>query len=257
MSIHIDNLGARYGRTEILAGITTPQFQPGETIAVIGPNAAGKSTLFKRIAGLLHGPGVVMLAGGADGGAISFMPQDSHSSAVLTVYESVILARKQGSGLRVSAGDLGIVDETMAVLGLEPIAGRNVGDLSGGQRQLVGIAQTLVREPRILLMDEPTSALDVHRQIEVLSLVRDLARERQMVIFVALHDLNQALRFADHAMVIANRGLHACGPVADIVTPDMLRAVYGIEARIEPCSKGMRHVIVDGVVKEFDHAERG
>lgn len=247
VAIRLDGIGASYGSNRILTDVTTPRFEAGEVVAVIGPNAAGKSTLFKRVAGLSSGPGAVILEGGATAEAICYMPQDTTCSAALSVYEAVMLARKQGSSLRVSRQDLDVVDETLAVLGIGDISTRSVGDLSGGQRQLVGIAQALVRMPRILLMDEPTSALDLHRQIEVLSLVRRLAKERKMVIMIALHDLNQVLHFTDKVMVITGGRLHACGTVGEVITPSLLQTVYQVEARIELCSRGESHLIVDGV----------
>jgi iron complex transport system ATP-binding protein len=259
ISIRLEDLGARYGKVHTLSGISTPRFEPGEIIAVIGPNAAGKSTLFRRIAGLLPGPGQVHLdhnsdrATGApapDHRAIRYMPQDHSATAALTVYETVILARMQGGPSRVSDNDLLAVDRALADLGISDISHRTVGDLSGGQRQLTSLAQTLAREPRILLLDEPTSALDLHRQVEVLSLVRTLTHERSMVTFIALHDLNHALRFSDKALVIAGGTLRAQGPVAKVVTTDLLRDVYGVDARIECCSQGLPHVIVDSVAKE-------
>jgi iron complex transport system ATP-binding protein len=111
------------------------------------------------------------------------------------------------------------------------------------------LAQTLVREPEILLMDEPTSALDLSRQVEVLGLMRELARARGMVgvVLIALHDLNHALRFSDQAIVIADGRLVACGSSPNIITSDLLRDVYHVNARIEPCSRGIGHVIGDGV----------
>jgi len=247
VTLRLDGIGAGYGSNRILSDISTPTFEAGEVVAVIGPNAAGKSTLFKRIAGLLPGAGTVMLHGETSAQAICYMPQDSSCSSALSVFEAVMLARKQGGSLRVSERDLEIVDETLDVLGITAISARSVGDLSGGQRQLVGIAQALVRAPEILLMDEPTSALDLHRQIEVLSLVRHLAKERRMIILIALHDLNQVLRFSDKAMVIAEGGLHACGAVEEIITSRLLQEVYRVEARIESCSRGQCQVIVDGV----------
>jgi iron complex transport system ATP-binding protein len=246
VTLRLEQLGARYGRSIPLRDVTTPTFAGGEVIAVIGPNAAGKSTLLKRIAGLVAGPGRVHV----EGARISYMPQDATVNAVLTVYESVLLARKQGSGWRVDNDDLAKIDDTIAALGIDAIAFRNIGELSGGQRQLASLAQTLVREPDILLMDEPTSALDLSRQVEVLSYMRALARRRGMVVLIALHDLNHALRFCDQAIVIANGGMIASGPAAEIVTPDLLRDVYRVEARIEPCSRGIGMVIVDGVTGE-------
>jgi iron complex transport system ATP-binding protein len=251
VSIRLDDLGARHGKVVALSGVTTTPFHPGEVVAVLGPNAAGKSTLFKRMAGILPGGGRVELAH-ADGArapspedAIRYMPQETQTTAALTVYECVVLARKQGGAHRVSDSDLEAVDRAIADLGIADIAERNVGDLSGGQRQLVSLAQTLVREPRVLLLDEPTSALDLHRQVEVLSLVRALGKDRRMVTFIALHDLNHALRFADRALVISGGTLWSEGPVTEVVGPDLLRAVYRVEARIEACSRGLPHVIVD------------
>jgi iron complex transport system ATP-binding protein len=247
VTLRLEALGARYGTSSILQDVSTPSFSGGDVVAVIGPTAAGKSTLFRRISGLLDGPGRVHVDGalrGRDG--ISYMPQGTFANAVLTVYESVLLARKQGAGWSVREEDLVRTDETIAAVGISDIAFRNMGELSGGQQQLASLAQTLVREPEILLMDEPTSALDLSRQVEVLGLVRSLAHTRGMVVLIALHDLNHALRFCDHAMVIANGRLAGCGPSRDIITPALLRDVYRVEARIEPCSHGIGHVIVDG-----------
>jgi len=255
VSIRLDDLGAYYGSRLTVSGITTPSFASGDIVAVIGPNAAGKSTLFKRMASLLRGPGRVVVEGSAKAGrAVSYMPQDTSANAVLTVYESILLARKQGEGWKVGDDDLRRIDRVMVALDITDIAFRNLGELSGGQRQLAGIAQTLVREPDILLMDEPTSALDLHRQMEVLAFMRQIARERGMIVFIAIHDLNQAMRFADHAMVIDSGRLRGVGTVSDVITAQLLRDVYRIEARIEICSRGICQVIVDGVAAEPPHA---
>ncbi len=257
VSIRLDDVGAYYGRRLTVSGISTPTFSAGDIVAVIGPNAAGKSTLFKRMAGLLRGPGNIAVEGSDKGRkAVSYMPQDTSANAVLTVYESVLLARKQGSGWSVSETDLHLIDRVMAAINITDIAFRNLGELSGGQRQLVGIAQTLVREPDILLMDEPTSALDLHRQVEVLQFMRSMATERGMIVFIAIHDLNQAMRFADHAMVIEQGSLRGVGSVGDVITAQLLRDVYRIEARIETCSRGICQVIVDGVAASHAAPER-
>lgn len=248
VSLQLKELGASYGKKLTISGVTTPQLRAGEVVAVIGPNAAGKSTLFKRIAGLLKGPGEVSLSDSAKGKkAISYMPQDTSANAVLTVYESILLARKQGSRWSVEDADLRFIDHVMDALNIRPIAFRDLGALSGGQRQLVSIAQTLVREPDVMLMDEPTSALDLHRQVEVLSFMQAQARQKGMIVLIAIHDLNQALRFADQVLLIANGKMQACGSPLDVINSSMLKSVYGVDARIEKCSRQFDHVIVDGV----------
>lgn len=250
VKLRLHEVGARHGRQLTLSGITTPWFQAGELVAVVGPNAAGKSTLFRRVAGLLPGPGEVQLEGarkGRDG--ICYMPQDSSASARLTVYESVLLARKQlQASWSVAEEDLAPVDAVLAALGITELAFRYLGELSGGQRQLAAIAQTLARDPEVLLMDEPTSALDLHRQLQVLGIMRRMARERGLVVLVALHDLNQALRFFDQVLVIAGGACRGAGPSGSVITARMLREVYRVDAHIEPCSQGMAQVVVDGTV---------
>ncbi|MBO0661820.1 ABC transporter ATP-binding protein [Jiella sp. MQZ9-1] len=247
VTLRLEDVGARHGRRQTLTAVTTPRLAGGEIVAVIGPNAAGKSTLFKRIAGLIPGPGEVHLDGTDKAGkAIAYMPQDTGANAVLTVYESVLLARKQGQSWTVDEAELIEIDAVLAALNIADIGQRPLDALSGGQRQLVAIAQTLVRAPDIMLMDEPTSALDIYRQVEVLQLMQNEARRRGMLVMIAIHDLNQALRFADKAIVIVDGRLRACGPCAEVITADMLREVYRIEARIEKCSRDFDHVIVDG-----------
>lgn len=250
VKLQLEDVGAGYGQRLIISGISTPSFLGGEVVSVIGPNAAGKSTLFKRMAGLLDGPGTVLLEGSRKGDdGICYMPQEITANARLTVYESVLLARKQQTpSWSVHDTDLMLIDEIMASLGIADLAFCNLGELSGGQRQLASIAQTLAREPEILLMDEPTSALDLHRQVQVLGFMRALARQRGLVVFVAMHDLNQALRFSDQVLVIADGTVQGSGPCEDVITVEMLREVYRIEARIERCSMGIGHVIVDGIV---------
>lgn len=246
VALQLQSVGAYHGRRLFIEDVTTPVMRAGELIAVIGPNAAGKSTLFKRITGLLNGPGEVKVEGGKRKNAISYMPQDNAANAVLTVYESILLARKQGQSWSVDDHDLHFIDQIMAALNIAPIAFRDLGALSGGQRQLVALAQALVREPEIMLMDEPTSALDLHRQVEVLSFMREQAKSKNMLVLIAIHDLNQALRFADKVIIIANGRLQAYGAPRDVVTVQMLGNVYNIEARIEKCSRGFDHIIVDG-----------
>lgn len=107
-----------------------------------------------------------------------------------------------------------------------------ISDMSGGQRQLVAVAQMLVRSPRIMLLDEPTSALDLRHQVELLQIIQDEVRGDDRQALVALHDLNLAARFCDELLVIKDGQAIAKGTPAEVLTPDLLERVYGISARI-------------------------
>lgn len=131
----------------------------GATTAVIGPNAAGKSTRFKRIAGLISGPYAVQLSDATRGArAIYYMLQDTGSNAVLTADESLLLAAKQGGSWRVQNEELFEIDANREVPRIENLAFRGMDALSGGQRQLASLGQALVRKQEVLLVDEPDSA---------------------------------------------------------------------------------------------------
>ena len=249
VALALKDVGASYGRVTVLSKVGIDLLQSGSVTAVIGPNAAGKSTLFKRIAGLISGPGLVQLSDTERGDrTICYMPQDTGANAVLTVYESILLSAKQGSGWRVQDSELNEIDAILKALRIEDLAFRGLGELSGGQRQLVSLAQALVRRPEVLLMDEPTSALDLHRQIEVLGFVADLAKKNGMIVLIALHDLNHALRYCESTIVIAKGEMIVSGDTSDVINADMLRDIYKIEARIENCSLGRPLVIVDGAL---------
>jgi iron complex transport system ATP-binding protein len=245
VSLQLKAVEARYGRKVIYSAASTPEIAGGHLTALVGANAAGKSTLFRRIAGQIAGKGEVGLTGAAPHD-LRFMPQDTGMTAALSVYESVILSLKQGrGGWRMEAHELAAVDGIVADLKLEALSDRPLAELSGGQRQLVSIAQTLVARPRIVLMDEPTAALDLYRQYEVLEYLRAYASTTGAVVILALHDLNQVMRVCTTTIAVAEGGIAAVGPTLEILRPELIRQLYGVEARVETCSRGCPMMIVD------------
>jgi len=117
-------------------------------------------------------------------------------------------------------------------LEIEDLASKYLNELSGGQKQMVSIAQSLVREPKVLLMDEPTSSLDLQHQLEVLDLIRDVTVDREITTLIALHDLNLAARYADKIVVLHNGTVYASGKSAPVLTPEMVRHIYGVNATV-------------------------
>ena len=117
-------------------------------------------------------------------------------------------------------------------MGLDEIAQRYLNELSGGQRQLVAVAQMLVGTPGLMLLDEPTSALDLHRQLFVLGRVRAKAREEGSLALVAIHDINLAARMCDQLVVLHGGSVRAHGTPGEVLTEELLREVYGVEADV-------------------------
>ena len=243
MSIQIQGLGLRYGSRAVLHGISLTA-TAGRVLGIVGPNGSGKSTLVKAMAGLLTGEGTILFNGSATRPRyIAYMPQDLQAPMAMTVLEVVLLGRLGQLRLKVSAQDLDAVQQVLQTLGLVDLAGRYVSELSGGQRQMVFLAQALVSQPRVLLLDEPTSALDIRHQLEVLEVVRNLTLVQGLCTVMVVHDLNAAARFADEVALLHEGRLLAWGAPAEVLTVDNLARGFGVEAEALRCQDGLEVVI--------------
>ena len=163
---------------------------------------------------------------------VSYLPQDNSSRAYLTVFEAVLLGRLQTLSWRVGEDDLDVVFKLLKDLEIEELAPRFLDELSGGQKQMVSIAQALVRKPEVPLLDEPINSLDLQHELEILDLIADIARESGITIVIALHDLNLAARYADQLVILKDGQVYASGKPEAILTPEMVESVYGVNARI-------------------------
>ena len=167
------------------------------------------------------------------------MPQTFSSNAALTVFDVILLARKNLAGWRVSDEDVTVVAQTLEKLNISHLSEAFVGDLSGGQQQMVSIAQIIVRDPAMFLLDEPTSALDLRHQLEIMGIVRDETKARGIVSIVALHDLNLAARFADHVVLMRQGKIISSGKPADILASPELAETYGVNIDIQETKDGI------------------
>ncbi|MGD9507787.1 MAG: ABC transporter ATP-binding protein [Geminicoccaceae bacterium] len=249
----VRDLTVGYGREPIVHGVSLPELAPGTVTALVGPNAAGKSTLLRGLAGLAPARGAIVLGGtdlqrlapAARARFATYMPQSLPQRVHLSVVETVLAAMHASPLPSGTAADEATALALLERLGIGELAMASLDRLSGGQRQLASLAQSLARRPSLLLLDEPTSALDLRFQLVVADLLRELAAERRMVVVTVLHDLALAVRAAD-LMVILDRGqVHAVGSPETVVTPAALAEVYGVAARIETCSQGQPLVIAD------------
>lgn len=240
VTLTIEDLHFAFGSHKVLRGIEMESRAGGQVIGLLGPNAAGKSTLATVIAGIRRpqrGGCDVKLDGKIIRGpelrsAVGYVPQELPTSASLTAFETVLISGRRSGTWRVQKDALYAAGEAMEMVGIADLASRFLGELSGGQRQLVAMAQMLVRKPRVMLLDEPTSALDLRHQVKVLQLVRDQARSTGALGLVVLHDLNLAARYCDQIMLLHNGVVHSHGDPAQSLTPSILEKVYGIRARV-------------------------
>ena len=257
MKLSVEEVQFSYGHTPVLKGVTVEDVAPGEITATIGPNAAGKTTFFKCIAGLLKPKGWIRLDG-VDlrelrkediTRRVSYLPQESPVNAVLTVFEAILLARKHTLSWRVSEEDLKAVAQVLDDLDIVELSTRFLNELSGGQKQMVSIAQALVRDPQVLLLDEPTSSLDLQHQLEVLDLVSEVTVDREITTLISVHDLNLAARYAARFVVLDQGAVYASGEAAQVLTEDMLRDVYGINATVYMSRDGVTQITPIGSVR--------
>lgn len=252
----LTDLTAGYLRRPVITGLSLPPIEVGQVVSLIGPNAAGKTTLLRAIAGLHPAQGSIHLGARELLGLplveraklVTYMPQSLPQKVALSVLEGVIGA------LRASPADGGMLSEAELLdraldvieqVGISPLAMVGLDHLSGGQRQLASLAQALARTPRVLLLDEPISALDLHYQLRVMQLVQKLSREQGMIVVMVLHDLSIAARWSDRIVVLQNGRVAADGAPQDAITESVLAEVYRVRSRVHSDAAGVRILIDD------------
>lgn len=202
----------------------------GTMTALVGPNGTGKTTLLAAIAGHLSYEGVIRLDGvPLDTATVSYLPQTHGVSSGLTVLEVLLLGRRESLGWRISDQDLNAATQVMAHFLISDFANRSVATLSGGQQQIVLLAQRLMRRPRVVILDEPTSALDLHHQLSVLAVLRSYAQDNDAIILAAIHDLNLASRQCDSIALLKEGALHCHGDPQEVLTAQTIKTVYRVE----------------------------
>ena len=214
----------------------------GTFSALIGPNGAGKSTLLRVLAAVdrpedgtvRFGPDDLFALGRRQRARlVGFVEQDSGTELSLSVREVVALGRipHQGFFGDATAEDHAVVESALDAADVRALAERDVTTLSGGEHQRVLLARALAQQPTLLVLDEPSNHLDIAAQLAVLGLLRSLAFSG-VTVLAALHDLNLASAYCDHVIVLRDGAVFAAGPTAEIITPRLVREVYGVRATV-------------------------
>ena len=248
----LDGVALSIEGVSILQGISAT-LPTGTVTGLLGPNGAGKSSLLRIIAGIDRADsGTVALDGAVVGQLrrreaarrIALLEQNVAPSVDLSVLDVVLLGRiPHRSRLLGSFGgedDRAVATEALAMVGAADLLDRRWHTLSGGQQQRVQIARALAQRPSLLLLDEPTNHLDVSAQLSLLHQVRGLG----LTSVLALHDLNLAAAYCDRIVLLQAGRLAAFGTPAEVLRPEVIRAVYGVDCDIVPHPRTGRPVIV-------------
>lgn len=248
MILSVDELRFFYQNREVLKEIAFT-IKAGEIVAILGPNGVGKTTLLKYLNRILTPrKGVVFLDGedllGLDmkeiARRVGYVPQRVETGR-LTAFDAVLLGRRPHIGWDIREKDLKIVDAVFRRLSMEHLRLAYIDEMSGGELQKVAIARSLVQEPKVLLLDEPTSNLDLKNQVIILTILSRIVREHHIAALMTMHDLNQALRYADRFIFLKGGRVFTHGS-HDVVTPGVVEEVYGLPVIIGELG-GVRCVI--------------
>jgi iron complex transport system ATP-binding protein len=240
--LKINNLSVFYGDRQILYDIQL-EVESGEIVVLLGPNGAGKSTLIRSISGVIPIRKGNIFVDQKDVTSLSTMERARHISVVpqavsippaFTVWETVLLGRTPYLNFlgQTSAKDEAIARQALEQVDVLHLIEKRMNEISGGEQQRVLLARTLAQDTPILLMDEPTTHLDISHQVDLLKLITNQAREKNLTVLIALHDLNLASMFADRIAIVQNGLLCVAGTPRETLTSEIINSVYNVPVQV-------------------------
>jgi len=234
------DLSVARGESSVLHGVSL-ELHAGEALAIVGPNAAGKSTLVRALAGLLApSTGEVRLEGRPLSAwtreqvarRLALVASEDEGPDLLTVADRVALGRypHRGPFRPYTSADRAAIARALARTGIEALSARPLGRLSAGERQLAALARGLAQEPRVLLLDEPAAHLDVGHQLQLFR-VLDEVRASGVAVLAVVHDLQRAAAWATRVALLADGRLATCGEPDAVIASEATAQAFGVSVR--------------------------
>ena len=238
LKMNLTDIKISYGKNNIIKNIKA-EFYGGNVVSLIGPNGTGKTTLLKAIAHLIKYEGDIGVIGETGyknfRDSFTYVPQMSVNNINLTVFEIVLLGRVRDLTWKIEKIHLNAVAEILDELNLSHLSCSKFSSLSGGQKQMVIMAQAMVSKPKILLLDEPTSALDLKHQLQIMETAKKYTKKTGSITVIVLHDIALAARYSDEILL-----LHSIqqGIPEEVLKEELLEKIYGVELDISKSSRG-------------------
>ena len=237
--LDVKNLSFSYSKEKITISDINFELNAGEVCSIIGPNGAGKSTLLKCLDSLikirsgsiiLDNQDVIKMNRRERAKNIAYVSQNNQT-APLSVYDTIMLGRMPFSSFYTNEEDAIKVEKIIEEMELTPLANKSIIEVSGGELQKVMIARALVCEPKVLLLDEPTNNLDIHNQLKLFSLVKKLAKEKNIIVIIIVHDLNMSLNISNKILVLSEGRMEAFGD-KEVLTSKLIEDVFKVKNKI-------------------------
>ncbi|WP_375293634.1 ABC transporter ATP-binding protein [Clostridium estertheticum] len=240
--VKMENLETSYQKFAVFKNLNL-DIKQGKITTIIGPNGCGKSTLLKTMGRILKQKSGKVYLQGQDLNNIptkeiakhlALLPQSPIAPSQLKVKELISYGRypHRNNANTLLPKDKKIIEWAMDITKTTSFGNRQLENLSGGQRQKVWIAMALAQETEVLLLDEPTTSLDMAHQLDVLQIVEKLNKERKRTIVMVLHDINHAARFSHEIVAMKEGKIIKVGTPTEVITPEVLKEVFHIDARI-------------------------
>lgn len=238
--IEAQNIKVCFGDKTILEALNL-KVPKGKITTIIGPNGSGKSSLLRALTGVLpvvsgdvlfQEINLKKIKNKKLAQKLAFLPQSPLVPADLTVKDLVAYGRfphrKWWSDN--FAEEQKIIEWSLRETGVDELKDRLVSTLSGGERQRAWIAMALAQKPQLLMLDEPTTYLDIGHQLEIMQIIKKLNSEYNISIVMVIHDLNHALQYSDNIVVMNKGKIVTQGEPGEVITTDLLRKIFGVEA---------------------------